>query len=245
MISKKETPPIEWKDIITLDKFNYFTGNVETKPEVYFTQIEAFFDEFQTTNFGQEKLAQIRQKYGDKKLEISLNDSFQSVTFSNGQISIDVRDEKSLAFLDPNTCEPKEMSIERILTHELIHAADPRIELGKNNQEECHDKLVEEYATTETDKYAKLHAPQFGERAAYSNIVSASEKDNLLKTEQGSAIDLLKNDPSLQEEINDIVINVKSLMESCIDEVKDFNGIKLPISNGIKIHSQDAAQFQR
>ena len=229
----KTSPPINWRDIISIDNDNYFSGNTNNPQIHYINRTEKFLDKFQSSKFGQEKLYQIQMKYQNKKLNIGFNDNFRSVTFPDGQITIDVRDEDSLAFIDQNSCEPKNMSIERILTHELIHAADPRIELRKDNKEECHNTLVEEYATIRTDKYGKLHAPEFGKRAAYKNCVSASKKDTFFKTEQGNAIDLIKNNPELQEKINDIVINLKSTMKSCVDEIKNFNGIKLPITHNI------------
>lgn len=218
--------PIEWCDIISIDNDNHFSDNV-SNPEIYISRVENFLDEFQKTDFGQDVFLNIRQKYGEKKLEISLNDDFGSMTFPSGNISISIQDECDLSFIDQDSNEFQKMPLERILVHELIHASDPRVEIGKDNKEECHKILVEEYATSQTDKYSRLHKPEFGQRVAYDNIIPKNEQDTSIST--------LVNNPEIRKKIRTAVTNVQLEIASCTDTIKDFNGTELPISLKIEL----------
>lgn len=216
---------INWRDTIQLLYDPYFSGNVDLPSQHYIERIETFLDEFQRTPFGQDILRSVQKKYGtDEVLErsgtnmlrIGVNDNFRSATLSDGQITLDVRDETSLAFIDQNTGNPMLMLMERTLVHELVHAADPKIEIYQNNQEHCHAVAVEEYATQQTDFYGQQYAPYFGVRGVYGNIANAEERDKLFSIEQnGDPIAMINNDPSVRAEIQDAIESVAGQIAAC------------------------------
>lgn len=228
-------PPIKWEDVVSIDKNNYFSGNVYAKPEVYVKRIEKFLDQFQETENGQEILSRVKHKYGDSKVSIGINDYFTSMIFPDGEITIDVREENSLAFIDQNSSKPMSIPLERIILHELIHASDPRIKIGQENKDKCHSTLIENYAVSIVDKYSKECAPEFGIRASYDNMVGATKTDNQFQTITEDPIKLIKNSPELQRKIQASVANIKSVVESCTDTTEIFNDIALPISKSNKI----------
>jgi hypothetical protein len=233
-INTGDPPKIQWTEVISISQDNWFSGNVNVPPEFYVDKIENFLNDFEKTEFGQNVLNRIKNKYTDSCLEISVNDFLRSMLFVDGNITLDVRDDKSTAFINLDNCEPMLFPFERGVLHELIHASDPRIKIGEDNQDKCHTLLVEEFAVSETDKYARTYANEFGTRGTYGNAIVSSEPNELLGEQQGDPLCFLEENPHLKEKILGLVETVKSDIEICTYETHNFQGLQLPVSSSNK-----------
>ncbi len=192
-----------WRDVIDLKvEKDGFEGNSSKDLGIYKNRITKFLDMLEVTPEGQEILSDIKDKYGDKKIDLNVINFFASKTYADiGQIVIDVRDEKFLAFINQNDKKPMNMPLERILMHELVHVSDKRMPQGMpENREGCFNRQVEEFAVKRTDDFAKKYIPSWGSRGAYDNI-AGKKADEYLGVEGKNGVDILGKDSSLVQKI--------------------------------------------
>jgi|GEM_PF-6281290 len=215
---------LNWRDVITLEEPNLFFFEQSSPEQVQeaFQQIEEFLDFVEVTPKGQEMLHAIQEKYaprehmniaGGAKLEIGLNDNFRSATWSDGNISIDIRFPDYHAFIDQRSGEAVPFNMERMVFHELVHAADPRVGFNDDNKGPDYDTVVEEFATSQTDEFGREVMPAFGVRGAYGN-------------DAGSCPEPIFDDPGMDgikilEQNSALRGKIQGLVETVDERVKD------------------------
>ena len=170
-------PHIGWRDIIDLN-FDHLHEQDGYSPE----QIEAiedratlFLDTLEATEFGQEHFQRILTKFEDDKLNINFFNSTND-GWKDDNISLSV--EYDWGFLDQRSNEFSLMTFERMMIHELVHAGDPRSPREPFAYNEDYTIATEEFATLETDRFARENMPHLGLRGAYDNAFDSDQPLN-------------------------------------------------------------------
>lgn len=128
--------------------------------------------------------------------------------------------------------------MERILLHEIFHAGDKRLKLGKNNQDQRHITLVEESATLKTDEFARFHMSKLGIRGAYANAAMGQEANDLFEIKAVHVMDVLRNDIVLQNNIKKMVRTVEQRINEAeeslkLNPAKEVDSPTFPINNDV------------
>lgn len=214
---------LNWRDVLTLEEPDLFFFEQRSPEQAHeaFQKIESFLDFVEVTPTGQEMLQAIQEKYaprehmniaGGAKPTIGLNDNFRSVTWPDGNVSIDIRDPDYHAFIDQKSGGAVPLSMERMVFHELVHAADPKVGF-EDEQSSDRSTIVEEYATLQTDKFGREFMPNFGVRGVYGNVAGKCPQP-FFDDPGENGMEILKHDSELREEIQGLVETVDERVKS-------------------------------
>ena len=165
-------PHVGWRDVIDLKFDNLPESYTPQDVEALRNRVTLFLDTFEATDFGQSNLSQIKDKYGNDRLNIDLYDKTND-GWKGDSISLSV--DQGWGFINQQTNEFTPMSLERMMVHEMIHAGDPRFSRGVNMVSEELSTATEEFATLETDRFVAQYMPHLGIRGAYVNAINSDQ----------------------------------------------------------------------
>lgn len=206
---------ISWRDVIELRREEFLISSDVPKNVVddAYRRMEDFLDVFEGTDMGQEKLRAIQEKYqarentdGGSTLVIRCQSLSKSGVRPDGNIGINPEDPQYLAFIDQNTKQPQFLSLERILAHELMHAADPKLRFD-NSKTSDEEIIQEEYAVSETDRFSRTYMPNLGIRRTYENM-AGQIPDSSQGREGENGVLVLKVEEDKVREINEAIQSV-------------------------------------
>ena len=202
-----EPDPIHWEDVIEIKRDDGFLKNkTPAEMEQYQERLERFLDYVENTEQGQELLQSLQDKYGDieghsGKVDIHLVDQGSSITWPDGSIMLDVTLPQYLAFLDAETRQAVPLSFERQTFHELVHSADNNLKFGVWYD----DPNSEEYATQQTDAFARDYMPELGQRGVYDNV-AGQQPDDIIDMEAISGMDQITTNPSVRIKLEGLLV---------------------------------------
>lgn len=210
------TESISWRDVIELRREDTLVSSSVSKGVIddAYRKMENFLDVFESTEMGQEKLRAIREKYSAREnaedgnmLLIRCQSGESSLTRLDGNIGINPEDSKYLAFIDQNTKQPQSFSLESILAHELMHAADPKFGFDRAKTPDL-ETVQEEHAVAETDRFARTYMPSLGIRGSSEN--KAGQTPDPLQDRQGvNGVLVLKVEEETVQEIHQAIQSVE------------------------------------
>ncbi len=160
---------VNWEDHFRFDFSRLSPEYSEEEIAEIALRVTTVLNDFESSDIGQFHLSRLQEKFGDAPVTLRLHEQTED-GYKDHAIDLSVR--SGWGFLDQNSQSFMEMPLERMLIHEVIHAADPNMPIGPFVYNDDWKTMCEEYATLQTDEFAERFRPDLGNRGAYANAIN-------------------------------------------------------------------------